>query len=111
MYQRKKEDDEGENALVLQMENRLKKRSKLEIIKILNARATIIVHICTVIVALVHLCTILHPLMWVFFCSKCVKSVTFSILQDVIHTNANAPTLAALCMYLLDFYILLYQLL
>ena len=24
-------------------------------------------------VILVHLCTILHPLMWVFFCSKCVK--------------------------------------
>ena len=36
MYQRKKEDDKGENALVLQMEKREKKKgAKLEIIKIL----------------------------------------------------------------------------
>ena len=83
MYQRKKEHDEGENALVLQMEKREKKRSELEIIKILNARAIVTVHICTVTIALVHLCTILHLLIWVFFCSKCVKSVTFSILQDL----------------------------
>ena len=76
MYQRKKEHDEGENALVLQREKREKKRSELEIIKIL--------------IALVYLCTILHPLMWVFFCSKCVKSITFSILQDFTHTNANS---------------------
>ena len=50
-----------------------KKGAKLEIIKILNARAAITVHICTVIVAIVHLCTILHPLMWVFFWLKCVE--------------------------------------
>ena len=41
--------------------------------QILNVRATITVHICTVIVALVHLCTILHPLMWVFFFIKMCK--------------------------------------
>ena len=35
--------------------------------KILNARDTVTVHICTVTVALVHLYTILQPLMWVFF--------------------------------------------
>ena len=90
MYQRKKEHDEGENALVLQMEKREKKRSELKIIKILNARATITVHICTVTVALVHLCTILHPLMFVFFCSKCIKSVTFSILQNFTHADIDA---------------------
>ena len=39
-------------------------------------------HISTVTVAIVHLCTILHPLMWVFFGSKCVKLLTFCILQD-----------------------------
>ena len=83
MYQRKKEHDEGENALVLQMEKREKKRSELEIIKILHARAIVTVHICTFTIALVHLCTILHLLIWVFFCSKCVKSVTFSMLQDL----------------------------
>ena len=41
--------------------------------KILNARAIVTMHICTVIVALVHLCTILHPLMWVFFFIKMCK--------------------------------------
>ena len=35
--------------------------------KIINASATVTVHICTVIVAIVHKCIILHPLMWVFF--------------------------------------------
>ena len=49
--------------------------------KILNARATVTMHICTVIVALVHLCTILHPLMWVFFLSKCAYLNIFSILH------------------------------
>ena len=40
-------------------------------------------HICTVTVAIVHKCTILHPLIWAFFfLPKCVKSVTFSILQN-----------------------------
>ena len=78
MYQRKKEHDEGENALVLQMEKREKKRSELEIIKIL--------------IALVYLCTILHPLMWVFFCSKCVKSVSFSILHNFAQTDIIALT-------------------
>ena len=48
-------------------------KEREKITKILNACATITVHICMVTVALVHLCTILHPLMWVFFWSKCVK--------------------------------------
>ena len=39
----------------------------------INRKATVIVHICTIIVAIVHKCTFLHPLMWVFFYSKCVK--------------------------------------
>ena len=87
VYQRKKEHDKGENALVLEMGKREEKRSELDIIKILNARATVTVHIYMVIVALVYLCTILHPLMWVFFCSKCV---TFSILQDFTHVDADS---------------------
>ena len=45
------------------------------------------VHICTVTIAIVHLCTILHPQMCVCFCSKCVKSVTFSILHNFAHTD------------------------
>ena len=43
-----------------------KDNEREKITKILNASATIIVHICTIIVAFVHLCTILHPLMCVF---------------------------------------------
>ena len=69
------------------MGKREEKRSELDIIKILNARATVTVHIYMVIVALVYLCTILHPLMWVIFCSKCV---TFSILQDFTHVDADS---------------------
>ena len=41
--------------------------------KIIDRRATVAIHICTVTVVIVHKCTILHPLMWMFFCSKCVK--------------------------------------
>jgi len=41
--------------------------------KIIISTAIVTVHICTVTIAIVHKCTILHPLMWIFFCSKCVK--------------------------------------
>ena len=30
----------------------------------------------------------------VFFCSKCVKRATYSILQDFTHTDANALRVA-----------------
>ena len=45
--------------------------------KIINRRATVTVHICTVTVAIVHKCTILHPLMWVFFWAKMCKMSAF----------------------------------
>ena len=54
-------------------EREKKKGAKLEITKIMYRRATITVHICTFTVVFVYLCTILHPLMWLFFWSKCVK--------------------------------------
>ena len=60
--------------------------------KILNGHAIVTVHICTVTVAIVHKCTILHSLMWVFFCSKCVKWAFFSILHNFASTNAIALT-------------------
>ena len=60
------------------------------IVKILNAHAIVTVHICTVTIAIVHFCTTLHPLMWVFFYSKCVKSVTFFILHNFAHTDGDA---------------------
>ena len=47
-------------------------------------------HICTVTVAIVHKCTIMHKLVWVFFCSNCVKLTTFFIL----HNYAQADVIA-----------------
>ena len=72
------------------MKKKEKKRSELDIIKILNAHATVAVHICMVTVAIVHLCTILHSLMWMFFCSKCVKSISFFILHNFAQTDVIA---------------------
>ena len=46
-------------------------------IKIIDGRATVIMLICIVIVAIMHKCTILHPLMWLFFCAKMCKMGTF----------------------------------
>ena len=75
--------------------NKDKEREK--IVQILNSHAIVTVHICTitiaictVTIAIVHLCTTLHLLMWLFFCSKCVKSVTFFILHNFARTNGNA---------------------
>ena len=45
--------------------------------KIINTSVTVTVHI-----AMVHKCTILHSLMWVFFCSNCVKLTIFFILHN-----------------------------
>ena len=57
-------------------ESRDKKKKKTN--KILNTHATVIVHICTVIVVIVHKCTILHTLMLVFFWPKCVIFIYFA---------------------------------
>ena len=46
-------------------------------IKIIDGRATVIMLICIVTVAIMHKCTILHPLMWLFFCVKMCKMGTF----------------------------------
>ena len=67
-----------------------KDKERKKITKILNANATITMHICTVTVAIVHLCTILHPLMWVFFWLKCVKLITFFILHNFATSDAVA---------------------
>ena len=62
--------------------------------KTLNTRATVTVHICTVTVAFLHKCTILHPLMWVFYGSKCVKCDVFSIMQDFASTDVDSLILS-----------------
>ena len=54
---------------------------------------------CTVTVAVVHKCTILHPLIWFFFKPKCVKSVTFSILQNF----PQVDVVALRVVFLLDY--------
>ena len=66
-YELKRERESGEERMWGERNNT----------EIMYRRATVAVHICTVTVALVHLYTILHPLMCVFFLSKCVKWTTF----------------------------------
>ena len=75
------------------MEKREKKMCEHEINKIINTHATVTVHICTITVAIVYLYTSLHPLMWVIFCSNCVKVVTFSILHIYAQVDAIALSL------------------
>ena len=53
-----------------------------EIIKILDTRSTVVVHICTATVANVQICTSLEALMWNIFGIKCVKLVYFSIMHN-----------------------------
>ena len=65
--------------------------------KIINRRAIVTMHICTVTVAIVYKCTILYPLMWVFFCSNCVKLATFSIL----HNYAQVDVIALMSIFLM----------
>ena len=71
-------------------EVRAETRREKKIIKILNTHAIVTVHICMVTVAIVYLYTSLHPLMWVIFCSNCVKLVTFFILHIYAQTDGDA---------------------
>ena len=52
-----------------------------------------ILNVCTVTVTTVHKCTILHPLMWVFFCSNCVKLAHFFIVHNYASTDVIALTI------------------
>ena len=56
-----------------------------------------------VTVAIVHKCTIMHKLVWVFFCSNCVKLTTFFIL----HNYAQADVIALNSFFHCIFFILL----
>ena len=69
--------------------------------KIINRRATVTVHMHSYC-SICHKCTFLPLLMWVFFCSKCVKWATFSILQDFIHIDANTLSLV-FCTFLCEY--------
>ena len=93
VHLRKKKMRRVEPLSSLCTEKREKKRSEWEINKIINTHATVTVHICTVIVAIVYLYTSLHPLMWVIFCSNCVKVVSFSILHIYAQADVIALTL------------------
>ena len=64
---------DGSESEVRVRATRETERRREKIIKILNASATITVHICMITVAIMHKCTILHPLMCVFFEPKCIK--------------------------------------
>ena len=85
-----KEDEERKvTKFVVHGEER-EKKVRTEINKIINTHTTVTVHICMVTIAIVHKCTIMHKLVWVFFCSNCVKLATFSIL----HNYAQADVIA-----------------
>ena len=90
VHLRKEKIRRGKSLSLLCTKKREKKRCKPEINKIINTHATVTVYICTITVAIVYLYTSLHSLMWVIFCSSCVKVVTFSIL----HIYAQADVIA-----------------
>ena len=77
------------SSLVVHGEER-EKKVQTEINKITNTHAIVTMHICMVTIAIVHKCTIMHKLVWVFFCSNCVKVVSYSIL----HNYAQADVIA-----------------
>ena len=74
----------------LRTEKREKKNVRMEINKIINTHVTVTMHIYMVTVAIVHLCTIMQKLVWVFFCSNCVKLATFSILHNYVQADIIA---------------------
>ena len=59
-------------------------------IKKIKCKATVSVHICTVTVANVQIRTILETLMWSIFEAKCVKFVSFCIVQRFTSADADA---------------------
>ena len=71
--------DGSESEVRVRETRETERRREKKTNKIINASATITVHICTVTVAIVHLCTFLHPLMWVFFWVKMCK------MKDILH--------------------------
>ena len=93
VHLRKKKMRRGEVTEFVVHRKERKKKCECEINKIINTHATVTVHICIVIVAIVYLYTSLHPLMWMIFCSNCVKVVTFSILHIYAQTDTIAFTL------------------
>ena len=60
-----KEDEEIE--VVVHGEREREKLMRTEINKIIYTHAIVIVHICTITIAIVYLYTSLHPLMWLIF--------------------------------------------
>ena len=91
VHLRKKEDEESKATKFVVYGEEREKKVQTEINKITNAHATVTVHICTVIVAIVHKCTIMHKLVWgCFFCSNCVKVVSYSILHNYAQTDVIA---------------------
>ena len=71
-------------------EEREKKDAKYEINKIIVYTAIVTMYICIVTIANVQICTVLECLVWKIFEAKCVKFVTFCILQSFTFTDTNA---------------------
>ena len=90
VHLRKKKMRRGKLSPLAVHEEEREKKVRTEINKIINTHASITVHICTVTVAIVHKCTIMHKLVWVFFCSNCIKVVSYSILHNYAQTDVIA---------------------
>ena len=54
-------------------------------------------HKCTVIVKNMQICIFLEVLMLSIFEAKCVKLVSFSIMQEFASANVDALSLACVC--------------
>ena len=90
VHLRKKKMRRGKlSSLVVHGEER-EKNVQTEINKITNTHAIVTMHICMVTIAIVHKCTIMHKLVWVFFCSNCVKVVSYSILYNYAQVDVIA---------------------
>ena len=109
VHLRKKKMRKGKSLSSSCTEKREKKRVQTEINKITNTHAIVTMHICMVTIAIVHKCTIMHKLVWVFFCSNCVKVVSFSILHNYAQADVIALTVHRANDFLILFFSLLYQ--
>ena len=77
------EDNKGWSQKEKREGKRSRDKREKKINKIINASAIVTVHICIFTVAIMHLCTFLHPLMWVFFWSKCVNEGFFAFCMTL----------------------------
>ena len=95
--------DKREREVRVEAENERVRWGERKKCKIINVRATVTLHICTVTVAIVHKCTILHPLMWGFFWVKMYKMGNFFYFARVYTCWCGCSNVLEFRFYLLNF--------